>query len=228
LKKLEYIVLTLLLFATGIVFSGCFTTLQTARVKKGLHLTVATGILTDQKRNDWSQGSDVIGLIAPSYGLVAKSVGFEFGIPIGSYLEEGFSSDSYAREYLVLPYLKIGFNPQKRDKVALVGQAALIIPTSLTLIYSHDFNHWTPYLSVKTIFSGGPAGDDPVVTRYQEHDQSIWVAALGVEWPVKSNPAIEIGMFRNSYEEGFVDGYFGGTGENRVLYDIFLGGKVTF
>ncbi|MFC1683701.1 hypothetical protein ACFL0G_05815 [Candidatus Zixiibacteriota bacterium] len=177
MKKLEYIVFSLLLFAIGIVLSGCFTTLQTAKVKKGFHLTVATGFLADQKRNDRSQGSDVIGLIAPSYGLVARSVGFEFGVPIGGYLEEGLSGDSYAREYLILPYLKIGLNPQKKDKVALVGEAALVIPASLTLIYSHDFDRWTPYLSVKRIFSGGPAGDDPVVTRYQEHDQSIWAAA---------------------------------------------------
>ena len=228
MKKLEYIVFSLLLFAIGIVLSGCFTTLQTAKVKKGLHLTVSTGMLTDQERNDWSQGSDVIGLIAPSYGVVAKGVGFEFGIPIGGYLEEGFRSDSDAREYSILPYLKIGLNPQKGDKVAFVGQAALIIPASFTVIYSHDFNRWTPYVSVKKVFSGGPAGDDPVVTRYQEHDQSIWAAALGVEWPVQFNPGIEFGMFRNSYQEGFVDGYFGGTGRKRVLYDIFLGGKVTF
>jgi hypothetical protein len=228
LKKSEYIVVSLLLFAIASVSGGCFPTLQTARVKKGFHLTVATGVLTDQKRNDRSQGSDVIGLVAPSYGLVAKGVGFEFGIPIGGYLEEGFSSDSYSREYLILPYLKVGLNPQKRDKVALVGEAALIIPASLTLIYSHDFDRWTPYASVKRVFSGGPAGDDPVVTRYQEHNQSIWAAALGVELPVTSNPAIEIGVFRNSYEEGFVHGHFGGTGEKRVLYDIFMGGKVTF
>ena len=55
MKKLEYIVFSLLLFAIGIVLSGCFTTLQTAKVKKGFHLTVATGFLADQKRNDRSQ-----------------------------------------------------------------------------------------------------------------------------------------------------------------------------
>jgi hypothetical protein len=225
--QLKAFVSFLLIIAMGMVISGCFATLQSAKVKKGLHLTLNASFLTDQPRNGKSKGSDVIGFITPSIGF-GKTTGIEFGFPFGWYLEESFESldeDAVLRfnqevnNFLVLPYLKVGFNQDKKDKFALVGQTAYIFPASLTFIYSHDFKRLTPYVSLKKVFSGGPAGDDPMITRYQEENQSIWAIAFGVEWAVIFNPAIELGMFRNSYQER--------VGQKRVLYDFFLGGKIT-
>jgi hypothetical protein len=233
--QLKAFVCFLLILAVGMVISGCFATLQSAKIRRGFHLTLTGSILSDQTRNGKPQGSDVIGFVSPSVGF-GNTTGFEFGLPFGWYLEEGFASldedevltfGQEVKNFLVLPYLKVGFNQDKKDKFAFVGQTSYIFPASLTFIYSHDFKGATPYVSLKRVFSGGPAGDDPMITRYQEHNQSIWAIALGVEWAVPLNPAIEVGMFRNSYEEGFVYGHFGGVGQKRVLYDFFLGGKIT-
>jgi hypothetical protein len=120
----------------------------------------------------------------------------------------------------------------------------------MTVIYSHDFNRWTPYVSVKKMFlSGNPALDDVPrkISRYQEDPQSIWVLAFGGEWKTKFRSALEIGILRNRHQELIlrtidVVVYDPNTGayrtqeeitllpggDKKVLYDFFLGLKVTF
>lgn len=211
--------------------AGCFPTLQSAHINPGLHLAAGTAVLGDQPREGRPQGTDVVAFFSPSYGF--RQAGLEIGLPVALYLEEGLQSlgsdatsrfGSSPRTLLLAPYIKLGFNQGHRDKFAVVGQAAWVFPSSLTLIYSRDYGAWTPYTSVKYVVSGGPAGDDPVITRYQEAGQSIWVGALGVERRGGANPAIEIGIMRNSYLEGTV--YGGQATGRRTRYDLFAGLRV--
>lgn len=71
------------------------------------------------------------------------------------------------------------------------------------------------------IWRRAPAGDDPVITRYQEEDQSIWVLALGTELLASARPAVELGIFRNSYREPR-------DLEAVTLFDLFLALRVGF
>lgn len=234
-----------IIFVIGFTFSRCgnFTSLQTAKVKQGLHLTTSAGILTDQKRKGKRQGSDLVGVVSPSFGF-GRSIGLELGFPFGLYLENslnkrresrifpGYFDYEDDREFLFLPYLKLASNQEKPDVVA-----GIIDPSSVTLIYSHDLSSLTPYVSVKKmLLSGNPAvGDVPrIVSRYQEDKQSIWVLGFGVEWQGNFQPTLEIGVFRNSYQE-LVE-FTNGNGEferleeggpKRVFYDFFVGFKLT-
>lgn len=234
--RLNPAIIFLAIFLVGITLNSCasFTTLQTARVNHGFHLTTATGILTDQTRKGNSQGSDIVAYAAPTIGF-GQSVGFEFGVPLVYYLENGLNKRKDPRifpayfdhedgaHFLILPYFKLASNQNKSDVVA-----GIIDPSSVTLIYSHDFNKWTPYLSLrKMLLFGNPAiGDIPrVISRYQEDNQSVLAFAFGAEWNAKFQPAIEIGMLRNSYIE--LTRALSPRPE-RVLYDFFLGLKFTF
>jgi hypothetical protein len=97
--------------------------------------------------------------------------------------------------------------------------------------------------------SGNPALDDVPrkISRYQEDGQSIWVLAFGGEWKTKFRPALEIGILRNRHQELILSTidvvvYDPNTGtyrtqeeitllpggDKKLLYDFFLGVKVTF
>jgi len=198
----------------------------------------------------------MLGVISPSFGF-GRAIGFELGIPFGWYLEDGFNGRRAPRlfpayfdyedgkHFLILPYFKLASGQEKRDIIA-----GLIDPSSITVIYSHDFNHWTPYLSVKKmLLSGNPAVNDVPrkISRYQEDNQSMWAFAFGAEWNVRFRPGIEIGILRNRYQELILSTidvvvYDANTGtyraqeeitlspggDKKLLYDFFLGVKVTF
>ena len=211
----------LLLVALSLIFCGCFTTLQTAKVKQGFHLTAATGILTDQKRSH-SHGSDIVYSITPSYGFGHR---IEVGVPVLWYRWDDVYSPwrmgEKRTEGMVLPYLKFAYTHQK-NAVAIVGHAWLILPSSFTLIYSRSFDRWTPYFAVKSIFTADHPEELPdVIFRYQRNNQSIWVFSVGAEWHAKYNPVIELGLFRNSYQE------YEPRGPKRVLYDLPVGMGIT-
>ncbi len=214
------------LIMMGLVNSGCFTTFQTARVKQGFHFTASAAILSDQMRDGKTQGHDVIAILTPNLGHIENNKGIEFGVSLGGILEEEFNSSNSGspqnfgqnvKEPLILPYLKVGFNQNGRNKFAIVGQSAFILPSSLTFIYSYDYTRWTPYGSMKRMFPGGSAGDDPIVTRFQEKDQNIWVFGVGTEWQMPLNPGIEFGILRNSYNEDLQLTPFSTTTKRQVL-----------
>jgi hypothetical protein len=126
-------------------------------------------VLADQTRNDREQGTDVLVFTGPAFGFGAVEV----GLPVVLYHEDGLRGNTpgtgdYGRTPLPFTYLKVGLWQGRRDAVAIAGQTVyLFIPASATLIYSHDYGRWSPYVSAKYVFSGGPAGDDPVIERYQ-------------------------------------------------------------
>jgi len=208
-----------------------------------MHLTAGAGMLTDQARKGKAQGDDVSGFVSPTFGF-GHTIGIELGIPFGWYFEDGLTMNGQPpvfpayfdyeddREFQILPYVKIASNQQSKNKVA-----GIIDPSSITFVYSHDFKHWAPYLSLKRWFLyGNPAIDDVPrkISRYQEDNQSIWSFAFGAELNIKFAPAFEIGILRNSYQELIVvrnnqqeivrlmQG-----GSRRVLHDFFIGFKIT-
>ena len=109
------------------------------------------------------------------------------------------------------------------DHLAAVLQGAWFAPANIGLRYGHDFGTWEPHAGLSLIFSGGPAGDDPFVTRYQEKGQLLLAFAVGATW---SALGVEVGVLRNRYEEGAVYGDFGQPTTTRTLYDLFVGGRV--
>lgn len=210
----------------GLGTAGCFATLQTARVEPGFHISAGAAVMHDGVRDGFEQGSDVVVGFSPSFGIGGEKegVGLELGIPGVLYFEDGLG-DRKEGAPLILPYLKLGLLQDRRDKIALVAQTAYVLPISFTAIYSHDFARWTPYVSVKQLFSRGPAGDDPVITRYQRADQSMWAFAVGAEWrgSRSARPGVEIGLFTNSYAAD------SGGPRSRVLErDLYVGAKIGF
>jgi len=212
--------------------TACFPTMQTARIDPGLHLDVGVTYLGDQVRNDEPQGVDLMAYVAPSLGIGDR---FEIGLPIGVYLEEGLESlESDALEQfgqsprmLVLwPYLKTALLPRdSRDHLAVIVQGAWFVPANVGVRYGRDLGSWEPYAGVSLIFSGGPAGDDPAVTRYQEAGQTIVTASVGATWETIGRPAVEVGLMRNHYREGAVYGDFGQPTTPRTLYDLYVAAR---
>lgn len=221
MTRLAAILLAACLPALG----GCFSTLQSARIHEGFHWMGGAAVLSDQTRNDENQGADVLLFTGPAFGFGAVEV----GIPVALYHENGLHGNEprpgdYGRTLLPFTYLKVGLWQGRRDAVAIAGQTVyLFIPASATVIYSRDYGRWSPYVSAKYVFSGGPAGDDPVIERYQEDDQYILAGTVGVEYTGAPNTAFEVGVMRNSYAEGRVFGDFGQPATRRTLYDLFAG-----
>jgi len=184
-----------------------------------------------------SQGHDINAIPAPGLGHIEKYKGIEFGVSLGVYLEEEFnSSDSGGPQNfgqnvkgpLIVPCLKVGFNKNGRNKCAIAGQSAFILPASLTFIYSYDYTRWTPYVSMKRMFSGGSAGDDTIGTRFQEKDPNIWGFVVGTKYQMPLNPGIEFRILRNSYSEDLQLSPVSTTTKRQVLWDVFVGAEIGF
>ncbi|MDH3291403.1 MAG: hypothetical protein OEO20_09640 [Gemmatimonadota bacterium] len=213
--------------------SACFPTLHTARIDPGLHVDAGVTVLGDQARNGEAQGPDYIAYLAPSFAFGDR---VELGLPIGIYLEEGFASlsgDAFTRfgenpQTIVLwPYLKFAMLPTDGPHhLAFIAQGAWMFPGNVGVRYGQDLGSWEPFAGLSLIFSGGPAGDDPVVTRYQESGQSMLALVAGASWNTGGRPTVEIGVLRNRYREGAVYGDFGQPTTARTLYDLFLGARV--
>lgn len=215
--------------ALPLLLSGCFPTFQTARVEPGFRLDAGLVVLADQQRNGEPQGTDGLLTVAPVYGFGER---LELGLPVGVYWEEGIGRSGYgtgtqSRNFVILPYAKFALlEPRARDHLALIFQGAGILPGNLGLRYGRDLGSWEPQIGLTWIISGGPAGDDPVITRYQESNQSLVVASLGATWRGPGRPSVEVGVLRNSYREGAVFGDFGQETTPRTLYDLFMGIRV--
>lgn len=202
---------------------GCFATLQTAEVKEGFHIAVGGGVLSDQERRGRAQGPDYIVVVAPSFSIgMGRDARLGINVPLVAYYEEGKFRPlgSESAQLLLQPQLKLGLNQRKRDKFAILAEfMPILYPGSLSVIYSHDFDGVTAYVVVKHIFTYGPAGDDPVITRYQQEDQAVWVFSAGTEFPVTPHPLLEAGMMINSFSEPH-DG-----GATRAI-DFFVAARV--
>lgn len=208
--------------------TACLPTLHNARVEPGFRLDAGFTLLDDQPRGGRAQGADGLLTVAPIYGFGER---VEIGLPIGVYWEEGLgasgtSTGSEVQQLVAMPYLKLALLPRGgRDHLALIGQAAAILPASVGLRYGRDLGRWEPHVGVSWIFSGGPEGDSPVVTRYQQREQRLIVGSVGASLFTAGRPVLEVGVLRNSYIDHFCDG----TSMFEVrctFYDLFVGVRV--
>jgi hypothetical protein len=205
--------------------AGCFPTFQTARIDPGFRLEASAIVLGDQPRHGVAQGNDIIAMLAPSYAFNRH---VEIGVPVGLYAEEGLNSGELNGDknaFLVMPYLKFGFLPsESRHHLALILQSALILPANVGLRYGRDFGSWEPHIGANVIFSGGEAGDDPTITRYQERNQTMVAFSAGATVNRWRNAAFEIGVLRNQYEDVSLYPPGGGIQYSKfTYYDLFAG-----
>lgn len=204
--------------------------MQTPEVAPGLHVDAGAMLLSDQPRDGQAQGPDLFGWVTPSLGF-GNDV--EVGIPFGWYLEDGLRGDtaqdafgSSSRHLVILPYAKLALADTPAHKLAGVLQLGPTFISSVGLLYGRDFGSWMPYGAVKWVASGGPAGDDPFITRYQEKSQLLLVFSVGAESRRPGRPALEAGVLLNHYREGAVYGDFGQPTRPRTLLDAFVTARV--
>ncbi len=219
----------------AVVATACFPTLHTARIDPGLHVDAGVTVLGDQVRNGEAQGPDYIVYFAPSFSFGRR---VEFGLPMGLYLEEGLASletDAFARfgtdprSIMLWPYLKFAMLPEDSPHhLAFVAQCAWIVPANIGVRYGRDLGTWEPYGGLSLIFSGGPAGDDPFIPRYQEARQTMLVLVAGATWNIVGQPTVEIGVLRNHYDEGAVYGDFGQPTMTQTLHDFVVAARFRF
>jgi hypothetical protein len=224
---------SILLLAATLLVAGCLPTLHTARIDPGFHLDAGVAYVSDQVRNGEPQGPDYVAYVGPSLGIGDR---VELGLPVGIYLEEGFASlgsdalerfGTSPRSFMIWPYAKVALLPSESDHhLAAVAQGIFPPLLNVGLRYGRDLGSWEPHVGASFIFSGGPAGDDPFVTRYQEKGQFLMTFAVGASWDAPAQPAIEAGILLNHYDEGAVYGDFGQPTTPRTLVDLYIGGRV--
>jgi hypothetical protein len=218
----------LIIPGTAIFCLACFPTFQTARIDPGFRLEASAVVIGDQNRHGRAQGTDIIGMLTPSYAFGRR---FELGVPVGVYAEEGlFNSgplNGDKNSILLMPYLKLGLlGSGSRHHLALIGQTSLMLPANIGIRYGKDLGSWEPHVGANWIFSGGVAGDDPTITRYQEHGQSMVAVSAGATFKRWRNTAFEIGLLRNRYDNQ-ID--FSGSGpvyDRVTYYDAYAGLRV--
>lgn len=209
------------------VFAGaCLPTLHNARVEPGFRVDAGFVYLGDQERAGAPQRHDGLATVTPAYGFGDR---VELGLPIGIYWEDGIGRAGYAtgsqsQQVVFLPYAKLALLPRgTTDHLTVSLQAAGIAPGSIGLRYGRELGGWEPHLGLTWIASGGTAGDDPVVTRYQEKGQVLLAASAGATLLGRGRLAMELGVLRNSYLEPETIS----APETRVtLYDVFIGVRV--
>lgn len=204
--------------------AGCFPTPQSPRIDPGLNVSFAAVRLSDQTRDGESQGTDYMLTVAPQYGVGTR---VEVGVPVGFYLEEGLGGrpgpGGGDREIVVMPYAKLALLPDSsRTHVAATFQAVGFMPSSVGLYVGRDLGSWEPHAGLAYIVSAGPAGDSPVVTRYQQKGQVLLAPTVGVTWLRDGRPMLGMGLLINRCEEGAVYGDFGQPTVQRTLVDLFV------
>jgi hypothetical protein len=213
-----------------VLLGACFPTMQTPEITPGLHFDAGAMALSDQRRDSAVQGPDLFGWVGPSFGFGHD---VEVGLHVGWYLEEGWRSISdrpafgtAPTQLVILPYGKFALVNTAKHKLAGVLQLGPTFVSSASLLYGRDLQSWLPYGAVKWIASGGPAGDDPFITRYQQKGQLLLVLSGGAQWRRPGLPAIEAGVLVNHYQEGAVFGDFGQPTTPRTLLDLFVSARV--
>src|SRR6185436_6157535 len=103
---------------------------------------------------------------------------------------------------IIMPYLKLGLlGTDSPNHLALIAQSSFILPANVGIRFGHDLGAWEPHIGLSWIFSGGEAGDDPTITRYQERNQLLLAWSLGATLNRARNTAVEIGLLRNRYDQ---------------------------
>lgn len=211
-KRRASVLAATLLCACG----GCFPTFQSARVQPGFHVDASAILLADQRRNsggapvEVAQGPTIIGVITPAYGIGRR---FELGLPIGVYTGSGDDNS-----ILVMPYAKLALlDADSKNHLSVSTQFGFVLPSNIGVHYGRDLGAWEPQVGVSFMRSGGPANDDPVITRYQQANQSLAVGSFAATFNRPRRPAIEIGVLRNSYDTPSTPPV------RRTLYDMFVG-----
>lgn len=203
--------------------TACFPTFQTARVEPGFRLEASAVVLADQPRNSFNEGPDIIAALNPAYGF-GKRV--EIGFPFELYAENGLfnSSGRDKNSGILMPYVKVALlDTDSPNHAAVVVQTAWILPANIGLHYGHDFGSWEPHVGLTYIFSGGNAGDDPFITRYQEPDQTLFALSAGATFNRWRNTSFEVGVLRNSYGQSVGPSPGGDTFQKTTLYDAYAG-----
>ncbi|MEO8480176.1 MAG: hypothetical protein ABI542_11155 [Gemmatimonadota bacterium] len=211
------------LSALLLMSSACFPTFQSARVEPGLHADVGVAVIADQERGTAEDGTDLLAYVSPAWGVSSQ---VELGLAAGVYSRDLAAGDT---RLVLMPYVKVGLLPATgRDHLAVSFQTnALVFPANLGVHYGHDLGSWEPQISVTRIFSAGQAGDDPIVTRYQQDRQSLWALGLGATWRGRWRPGVQVGLLYNSYTaccEPMGGGQFGPL-EVRYV-DLFVAGRI--
>jgi hypothetical protein len=208
----------------GAVLAGCFPTFQNARVEPGFRLDANVTLLDDQARNGTPQGKDILPFLIPAYGFGRR---VELGLPVGLYAEEGLHSGPINEDrnaLLVMPYVKFGLlDEASPHHLALIGQTAFFVPANIGVRYGRDLGDWEPHIGFNWIMSGGEAGDDPTVTRYQERNQTLFSLSVGATLDRPRNAAIEVGILRNRYDEFIASDPLGGRFVPVTYYDLYAG-----
>ena len=205
--------------------AACFPTFQTARIDPGFRLEASAIVLGDQPRHGTHQGTDIIGMLAPSYAFGHR---VEVGVPFGVYAENGlFNSgplNGDKNSLLIMPYLKLALlDSGSPNHLAVIGQSALALPANVGIRFGRNLGAWEPHFGMNWIFSGGEPGDDPTITRYQERNQLMLAWSLGATLNRARNTAIEIGVLRNRYDQSVGFNSSGSIYETQVWYDAYVG-----
>ncbi|MBL0171724.1 MAG: hypothetical protein IPP90_13565 [Gemmatimonadaceae bacterium] len=209
--------------------TACFPTFHNARIDPGFRLDAGATTIRDQPRDNQPQPPDYLATVSPAVGFGHR---LEVGVPIGVYMANGLRRQQGVyteRGMVVMPYAKLALlDATSRDHLAVFVQtSALIIPSIAGIRYGRDYGTWEPHAGLTVIQSGGPSGDDPVITRYQQLHQSLITLSVGATWMVAGYPGVEMGVLRNAYDENRFTAQ--GTLEptRHTLYDIFVGLRVS-
>jgi len=202
------------------VLGACFPTMQTPTISPGPHLDEGLMALSDQTRGGVAQGWDMMAWVAPAYGTKE----LEVGVPVGIYYAGAGNGSLNNRSLIVLPYTKFALLNGKRDKLTSVVQFGPTFVSSLGLLYGRDLGSWMPYGGLKWIASGGPSGDDPYITRYQQPGQLLLTLSAGAESDTPAHPAVELGILMNRYLESARPGQ---PPVHHTYFDLFLSARLT-
>lgn len=187
------------------VLTACFPAIQTPDVVPGLHVDESAVAIADHGRPS-SGPFDFMAWIAPSYG----HGDVEVGVPVGMYYA-GSDNGTSAQRLIVIPYFKTALlGAHGPDKLAAVVQLGAPFVSSIGVLYGRDLGGWMPYGGLKWMASGGPAGDDPFITRYQVGGQLLMLLTAGAEWRTPEHPTAEGGLLINHVP-------------GETLFDLYLG-----
>jgi hypothetical protein len=208
---------------------ACFPTYQSARIDPGFRIDASAVVLGDHGRDASNAGTDVIGMVTPAYGFGGL---VEIGLPIGVYAENGlFNSgplNGDRNSLLLMPYLKLALlDPKSLHDLSMSAQASLLLPANVGVRYGRDLGSWEPQIGVTYIFSGGLAGDDPTITRYQEDEQTMWAFSAGATLNGSRRLAFELGLLRNKYSRVTDFTPQGEVRRNYLLYDLYAGMRIS-
>ncbi len=213
------------LTSCALACAACFPSFQTARIDPGFRLSASAVVLGDQPRHDTHQGTDIIGMISPSFAFGRR---FEIGVPVGVYAENGlFNSgplNGDKNAFIIMPYLKLALlESDSPNHLAVIAQSSAVLPANVGIRFGHNLGAWEPHVGLSWIFSGGEPGDDPTITRYQERNQLLLAWSVGATLNRARNTAIEIGVLRNRYDQSVGFNSSGSIYETQVWYDAYVG-----